>query len=103
MIEVKIDYKEINAEQLHGEIKAALDAKFFGLSTYGEGRQISLWLDDIATPEDQQTAADLVAAHVPEIPIEQEQTLEQQIAVLQSQLDSLSRAVSAASSGVKAE
>jgi hypothetical protein len=101
MIELKIDYKDINAQQLDGELNAGIPDKVFGLSTYGPDRQISVWMDDSATPADQQTAADLVAAHVPEVPIIEQPSLEQQIADLQAQLDQVAQAVTASTRSVK--
>jgi hypothetical protein len=90
MIPLNADYRDINPEQLHAEIKAALDSRFFGLSTYGSERPITLWLDDTASDDDMALAVDLVATHVPEVSLMTEQTsLENQIANLQAQLDQL--------------
>lgn len=64
--------QEINAtltawreEALHAALKTALGAKCYGISTYGPGRDISIWLDDTAAQADLDTAAALAAAHDP--------------------------------------
>jgi len=50
---------------LHAALKAALGSTFFGLSTYGTGRDISIWLDDSAVQADLDSAAAIAAAHDP--------------------------------------
>ncbi len=64
--------QEINAtltawreEALHAALKTALGAKCYGISTYGPGRDISIWLDDTAVQADKDSAAALAAAHDP--------------------------------------
>lgn len=64
--------QEINAtltawreEALHAALKAALGAKCYGISTYGAGRDISIWLDDSAVQTDLDSAAAIAAAHDP--------------------------------------
>ena len=64
--------QEVNAtltawheKALHAALKAALNSKCFGLSTYGPGRDISIWLDDSAGQADLDSAAALAAAHDP--------------------------------------
>lgn len=50
---------------LDAVLGAALGSKCFGLSTYGPGRDISVWLSDDAAQADLDTAAALAAAHDP--------------------------------------
>lgn len=64
--------QEVNAtlaawreEALHAALKAALGSKCFGLSTYGAGRDISIWMDDSAVQADLDSAAAIAAAHDP--------------------------------------
>lgn len=64
--------QEVNAtltawreEALHAALKAALADKCYGISTYGPGRDISIWMDDTAAQADLDSAAALAAAHDP--------------------------------------
>lgn len=64
--------QEVNAtltawreEALHAALKTALGAKCYGISTYGPGRDISIWMDDTAVQAEKDSAAALAAAHDP--------------------------------------
>lgn len=50
---------------LNAALVAALGSKCHGMSTYGPGRDISIWLDDTAVQADKDSAAALAAAHDP--------------------------------------
>jgi len=70
MQEVNATLTAWHSPALHAACVAALGfvesgGKFGGVSTYGAGRPISLWLDDSAAQSDLDTAAALAAAHDP--------------------------------------
>lgn len=65
MQEVNATLTAWQTDVLDAALKAALGAKCYGLSTYGPGRDISIWLDDTAVQADKDSAAALAAAHDP--------------------------------------
>ncbi len=56
---------EINEFALDTALRATLAARLIGLSTYGPGRDFSVWLADEATTADDTAAAALSTAHDP--------------------------------------
>lgn len=64
MKEIKATVPNVSGA-LDTALRAALGARCYGLSTYGAGRDISIWLDDSATATDQSQAGSLAAAHDP--------------------------------------
>lgn len=56
---------ECNALALDGALKSVLPGKVLGVSTYGTGRPISVWLDDVSPESDNVTVDTVVAAHDP--------------------------------------
>ena len=65
MRELNIAQNDVHPGALDVALKTALPGKVFGLSTYGQPRPLSVWLDDSATPADETTAANTAAAHDP--------------------------------------
>jgi hypothetical protein len=56
---------EINEWALDTALRSMLAARLIGLSTYGPGRALSIWLADEATAPDETAATALMAAHDP--------------------------------------
>ncbi len=56
---------EINEYALDTALRAALATRLIGLSTYGPGRDFTVWLADEATADDDATTTALSAAHDP--------------------------------------
>jgi hypothetical protein len=65
MRELTVMCDDLNAGGLDLALRAALPGKANGVSGYGLGRPISIWLDDSASGADETTALGLVAAHDP--------------------------------------
>jgi hypothetical protein len=65
MQELNLDLGNVQVMALDTALKAALGSKCSGLSTYGNGRPISIWLDNSAVQADIDTATALANAHDP--------------------------------------
>lgn len=64
MREVQVQAGTVHVAALDAALRAALTT-CKGLSTYGAGRPISIWLHDSALPADDATAQSIAAAHDP--------------------------------------
>jgi len=62
-ITVALDNPQVTA--LDTALRAALGSKCSGVSTYGTGRPVSIWLDDTAVQADIDTATAIATAHDP--------------------------------------
>lgn len=65
MREVTVDTGRIHAAALDAALKAALPGKVVGLSSYGDARPVSIWLDDSVSAGEQVTAMGTAQAHDP--------------------------------------
>lgn len=52
MIEVHVQAGLLDAGQVHGAIEAGLSGKLIGVSAFGDGRPVIVYLDDSATQAD---------------------------------------------------
>lgn len=94
MKEYQVDFGEtpFETEQLDKELRAAIGEDFQGVSSYGPGRAISVWIADepVMSLDELATIIEgVAAAHVPAETKPKRQSLEDTIAELQARIAKL--------------